>query len=312
MKGIDIFCASQAATAIRSTMEEITAVASSSSSSAIQLGGGGGGRAIDRFNPIITDSRRRTAPVPKPPAQSPGGFGKTKKDKISKSSKSNNKKKNSRKAAAGEESGGGGGGWRCTKPGGFITPQSSSRYLLNENEDDKDYFLDVLSDFNPILKLDDPNNDIKNLQQLSDQSGPSHFPLPLPPPPSSSSPPPPSRSTDQVVVVLRVSLHCRGCERKMRKHLSRMQGVSSFNIDFAAKKVTVVGDVTPLGVLASISKVKNAQLWSPAVAGSSIPAPVSLSNSSSKTAKPPAVATVPTTNENMENISRNIQLISMN
>lgn len=89
-------------------------------------------------------------------------------------------------------------------------------------------------------------------------------------------------------------------------------GVSSFNIDFAAKKVTVVGDVTPLGVLASISKVKNAQLWSPAVAGSSIPAPVSLSNSSSKTAKPPAVATVPTTNENMENISRNIQLISMN
>ncbi|XP_031126714.1 protein SODIUM POTASSIUM ROOT DEFECTIVE 2-like [Ipomoea triloba] len=311
MKGIDIFCASQAATAIRSTMEEITAVASSSSS-AIQLGGSGGGRAIDRFNPIITDSRRRTAPVPKPPAQSPGGFGKTKKDKISKSSKSNNKKKNSRKAAAGEESGGGGGGgWRCTKPGGFITPQSSSRYLLNENEDDKDYFLDVLSDFNPILKLDDPNNDIKNLQQLSDQSGPSHTPLPLPPPPSSSSPPPPSRSTDQVVVVLRVSLHCRGCERKMRKHLSRMQGVSSFNIDFAAKKVTVVGDVTPLGVLASISKVKNAQLWSPAVAVSSIPPAVSLSNSSSKTAKP-AVASVPTTNENMENISRNIQLISMN
>nr|GMC87106.1 protein SODIUM POTASSIUM ROOT DEFECTIVE 2-like [Ipomoea batatas] len=258
MKGIDIFCASQAATAIRSTMEEITAVASSSS--AIQLGGSGGGRAIDRFNPIITDSRRRTAPVPKPPAQSPGGVGKTS---------------------------GSGGGWRCTKPGGFITPQSSSRYLLNENEDDKDYFLDVLSDFNPILKLDDPNNDIKNLQQLSDQSGP-------------------------VVVVLRVSLHCRGCERKMRKHLSRMQGVSSFNIDFAAKKVTVVGDVTPLGVLASISKVKNAQLWSPAVAGSSIPAAVSLSNSSSKTAKPPAVATVPTTNENMENISRNIQLISMN
>lgn len=38
-------------------------------------------------------------------------------------------------------------------------------------------------------------------------------------------------------------------------------GVRSFNIDFAAKKVTVVGDVTPLSVLASISKVKNAQFW---------------------------------------------------
>lgn len=38
-------------------------------------------------------------------------------------------------------------------------------------------------------------------------------------------------------------------------------GVTSFNIDFKAKKVTVVGDVTPLSVLASISKVKNAQFW---------------------------------------------------
>jgi len=38
-------------------------------------------------------------------------------------------------------------------------------------------------------------------------------------------------------------------------------GVTSFNIDFAAKKVTVVGDVTPFSVLASISKVKNAQFW---------------------------------------------------
>ncbi|MCH90854.1 putative protein TPRXL-like, partial [Trifolium medium] len=63
------------------------------------------------------------------------------------------------------------------------------------------------------------------------------------------------------VVVLWVSLHCRACEGKVRKHLTRMQGVSSFNIDFAAKKVTVVGDVTPFSVLESISKVKNAQFW---------------------------------------------------
>lgn len=39
-----------------------------------------------------------------------------------------------------------------------------------------------------------------------------------------------------------------------------MQGVTSFDIDFAAKKLTVVGNVTPLAVLASVSKVKNAQL----------------------------------------------------
>lgn len=46
-------------------------------------------------------------------------------------------------------------------------------------------------------------------------------------------------------------------------------GVTSFNIDFAAKKVTVVGDVTPLSVLASISKVKNAQFWTTSVASAS-------------------------------------------
>ncbi|CAH2064220.1 unnamed protein product [Thlaspi arvense] len=65
------------------------------------------------------------------------------------------------------------------------------------------------------------------------------------------------------VVVLRVSLHChcRGCQGKVKKHLSRMQGVTSFSIDFASKKVTVTGDITPLQVLGCLSKVKNAQFW---------------------------------------------------
>ncbi|KAL2899112.1 Protein SODIUM POTASSIUM ROOT DEFECTIVE 1 [Bienertia sinuspersici] len=69
-----------------------------------------------------------------------------------------------------------------------------------------------------------------------------------------------ARSRDQVVV-LRVSLHCKGCEGKLRKHLSKMEGVTSFSIDLETKKVTVIGKVTPLGVLTSISKVKNAQFW---------------------------------------------------
>ncbi|CAL9211730.1 unnamed protein product [Musa hybrid cultivar] len=74
--------------------------------------------------------------------------------------------------------------------------------------------------------------------------------------PSSST-----RTQDQVVV-LRVSLHCKGCEGKVRRHIAKMQaGVSSFSVDLATKKVTVVGDVTPLGVLNSISKVKHAQFW---------------------------------------------------
>ncbi|CAH8313747.1 unnamed protein product [Eruca vesicaria subsp. sativa] len=73
-----------------------------------------------------------------------------------------------------------------------------------------------------------------------------------------------SGGSDQVIV-LRVSLHChcRGCQGKVKKHLSRMQGVTSFSIDFASKKVTVTGDVTPLEVLGCLSKVKNAQFWTP-------------------------------------------------
>ncbi|KAL8125904.1 hypothetical protein AgCh_013271 [Apium graveolens] len=51
-------------------------------------------------------------------------------------------------------------------------------------------------------------------------------------------------------------------------------GVTSFNIDFAAKKLTVVGNVTPLSVLASVSKVKKAQLLTspaPITSSSTIP-----------------------------------------
>ncbi|XP_072955012.1 uncharacterized protein [Typha angustifolia] len=69
-----------------------------------------------------------------------------------------------------------------------------------------------------------------------------------------------SRPQEQVVV-LRVSLHCKGCEGKVRKHISKMEGVRSFTIESETKKVTVVGDVTPSEVLNSVSKVKNAQFW---------------------------------------------------
>lgn len=86
------------------------------------------------------------------------------------------------------------------------------------------------------------------------------------------------RSRDQVVV-LRVSLHCRGCEGKLRKHLSKMEGVTSFSIDLDTKKVTVIGNVTPLSVLTSISKVKNAQFW-PSTALNSPSSSSSSSNSS--------------------------------
>ncbi|TXG73985.1 hypothetical protein EZV62_002564 [Acer yangbiense] len=72
-----------------------------------------------------------------------------------------------------------------------------------------------------------------------------------------------------LVVVLRVSIHCKGCEGKVRKHISRMEGVTSFSIDLTAKKVTIIGNVTPLGVLASVSRVKNAQFWPSSTSSSS-------------------------------------------
>ncbi|GMP39074.1 hypothetical protein CsSME_00010053 [Camellia sinensis var. sinensis] len=63
------------------------------------------------------------------------------------------------------------------------------------------------------------------------------------------------------VVVMRVSLHCQGCAGKVKKHISKMEGVTSFSIDLESKRVTVMGHVSPVGVLESISKVKRAEFW---------------------------------------------------
>ncbi|NP_001148191.2 uncharacterized protein LOC100502454 [Zea mays] len=62
-------------------------------------------------------------------------------------------------------------------------------------------------------------------------------------------------------VELKVSMHCYGCAKKVQKHISKMDGVTSFEVDLEKKKVVVIGDVTPYEVLASISKVKFAELW---------------------------------------------------
>ncbi|TMW82724.1 hypothetical protein EJD97_005138 [Solanum chilense] len=269
----DMFCASQAATEICLSMEELGS--SSSSSSVIQLGGGSisGSRTIDRYNPIIRDSRRtgpksisapcsaRSPIPPKPHSKSRKSTSKeSKRSKKLLIEKDDEKRKSS--VSEGNENIFKTSSWSCKKPGEFITPPGSSRYLLSEKN-----ILDALSDFEPVLKLVDSSSSSSVAEDVKTETD--------------QSCPPPSASANQVVV-LRVSLHCRGCEKKMRKHISRMQGVKSFNIDFAAKKVTVTGDVTPLGVLASISKVKNAQLWTPTLASAVPTAKVNLSNSELK------------------------------
>lgn len=64
-------------------------------------------------------------------------------------------------------------------------------------------------------------------------------------------------------VVLRVSMHCYGCARKVEKHISKLDGVTSYKVDLESKRVVVIGDILPFEVLESVSKVKNAQLWTP-------------------------------------------------
>ncbi|PON66995.1 Heavy metal-associated domain containing protein [Parasponia andersonii] len=123
----------------------------------------------------------------------------------------------------------------------------SSRYLLSDDSSSAP-FIDWLSEADAHKRHVVPAEPAAKYRSLSSKDSPALK--------TSSS----TRSRHQVVV-LRVSLHCKGCEGKVKKHLSKMEGVTSFSIDLASKKVTVIGDVTPLGVLASVSKVKNAQLW---------------------------------------------------
>ncbi|QCD76534.1 copper chaperone [Vigna unguiculata] len=63
------------------------------------------------------------------------------------------------------------------------------------------------------------------------------------------------------VVVMRVAIHCEGCAGKVKKHLSKMEGVTSFSVDVESKRVTVMGYVSPVRVLQSISTVKRAEFW---------------------------------------------------
>ncbi|KAM0936884.1 putative heavy metal-associated domain, HMA, heavy metal-associated domain superfamily [Dioscorea sansibarensis] len=99
-----------------------------------------------------------------------------------------------------------------------------------------------------------PSNGVLTLPVLSKKD--KHLP------PNPNPNPNPNNITTFQVVVMRVSLHCQGCAGKVKKHISKMEGVTSFSIDLEAKRVTVMGHVSPDCVLESISKVKKAEFWS--------------------------------------------------
>ncbi|KAF6138904.1 hypothetical protein GIB67_025633 [Kingdonia uniflora] len=63
-------------------------------------------------------------------------------------------------------------------------------------------------------------------------------------------------------VVLRVGISCEGCSGAVKRVLTKMEGVESFDIDMKEQKVTVKGNVKPDAVLQTISKTgKKTSFW---------------------------------------------------
>ncbi|XP_051116085.1 heavy metal-associated isoprenylated plant protein 45-like [Andrographis paniculata] len=61
---------------------------------------------------------------------------------------------------------------------------------------------------------------------------------------------------------LRVHMDCHGCQRRIRKALSKLDGVDSVEIDMATQKVTVMGWANPDDVLKTVKKTgRSVELW---------------------------------------------------
>ncbi|CAM0885650.1 unnamed protein product [Alopecurus aequalis] len=265
-------------------------------------------RFIDRHSPRLRDPHRASTSRPPRPSLSGSDNAKTSSASSPKPDSSQQqhahgttkKKKSSSTAAAGAGTDGG----RRSSEKRLASPATSSRFLLNSSRmqsDDLD--VDVLAPPPSFIDVI-PGKDAAVPAwpvQFSEEEMPSVMQLAGPSSSESSSASSSSeitaaapvgtddgRAQDEVVqrssstrrtqpgqvVVLRVSLHCKGCAGKVKKHIAKMEGVTSFDIDIATKKVTVVGDVTPLGVLNSVSKVKPAQFWpSTPPPGTSFPPP---------------------------------------
>ncbi|PIA38873.1 hypothetical protein AQUCO_02700225v1 [Aquilegia coerulea] len=244
MKGVDIFCASQASTAICMSMDQRSIVGQSS-------------RAIDRHNPHLREVRRSRSvnqSSSQPSTKSTMPYHQKSRKSISSSNPIDHlitppessryllrntpffdiQKTRMNTVSLGRKS-------TSALPTDLTSPPGSSRYLLSKSDTPVFEVFDSYSALVPFEKTKPPS--VSSIESTVMK-------------PSSKT-----RPNNNQVVVLKVSLHCKGCEGKVRKHISRMEGVTSFSIDFATKKVTVIGDVTPLSVLTSVSRVKNAQLW---------------------------------------------------
>ncbi|KAK4770250.1 hypothetical protein SAY87_030782 [Trapa incisa] len=65
-------------------------------------------------------------------------------------------------------------------------------------------------------------------------------------------------------VEMMVPLYSYGCERKIKKSLSRLRGIYSVNVDYSQQKVTVWGICNKYDVLETMRrKRKDARFWNP-------------------------------------------------
>ncbi|KAL0910439.1 hypothetical protein M5K25_021423 [Dendrobium thyrsiflorum] len=71
------------------------------------------------------------------------------------------------------------------------------------------------------------------------------------------------RSFDMAeTVVLKVGMSCQGCVGAVKRVLSKLEGVESFDVDLKEQKVTVKGNVKPEAVLQTVSKTgKTTSFW---------------------------------------------------
>jgi copper chaperone CopZ len=51
-----------------------------------------------------------------------------------------------------------------------------------------------------------------------------------------------------ITVVMKLDMHCEGCGKKIKRLLKHHKGVEDVNIDYAANKLTVIGNVDPAAV----------------------------------------------------------------
>ncbi|CAN1784143.1 Heavy metal-associated isoprenylated plant protein 35 [Linum perenne] len=85
-------------------------------------------------------------------------------------------------------------------------------------------------------------------------------------PPCTQSAPPVAEQPEPALKyktwVLRVSVHCEGCKRKVKKILNNIDGVYMTDIDLRQQKVTVIGSVDGETLVRKLVKMgKHAELW---------------------------------------------------